>query len=142
MADWSQTWTFFDGEWREGNLPLWGVRTHAIWLGSSVFDGARVFEGVAPDLELHCARVNASAKAMLKTDEGILSLRGRWFEWRATSGDEGGDETAAVLPAMPTLHPAYLLRDPSKKKLAWEDLKAVNAALARVGIHPPRPAAG
>jgi branched-chain amino acid aminotransferase len=63
-AAWSQTWTFFDGEWREGNVPLWGVRTHAIWLGSSVFDGARVFEGVAPDLDLHCARVNASAKTM------------------------------------------------------------------------------
>ena len=42
---------------------------------------------------------------------------------------------------MPTFHPAYLLRDPSKKKLAWEDLKAVNAALAKVGIHPPRPPA-
>ncbi|MCP6769016.1 aminotransferase class IV, partial [Klebsiella pneumoniae] len=52
------------GEWHEGNLPIWGVRTHAIWLGSSVFDGARVFEGVAPDLDLHCARVNASAKTM------------------------------------------------------------------------------
>ena len=64
MADWSQTWTFFDGQWHEGNVPLWGVRTHAIWLGSSVFDGARVFEGVAPDLDLHCARVNASAKTM------------------------------------------------------------------------------
>jgi branched-chain amino acid aminotransferase len=64
MADWSQTWTFFDGEWREGNVPLWGARTHAIWLGSSVFDGARVFENVAPDLDLHCARVNASAKTM------------------------------------------------------------------------------
>jgi branched-chain amino acid aminotransferase len=63
-AAWSQTWTFFEGEWREGNLPLWGVRTHAIWLGSSVFDGARVFEGVAPDVDLHCARVNASAKTM------------------------------------------------------------------------------
>lgn len=63
-AAWSQTWTFFEGEWREGNLPLWGVRTHAIWLGSSVFDGARVFEGVAPDVDLHCARVNASAQTM------------------------------------------------------------------------------
>jgi branched-chain amino acid aminotransferase len=61
---WSQTWTYFDGEWRDGNVPLWGARTHAIWLGSSVFDGARVFEGVAPDLDLHCARVNASAKTM------------------------------------------------------------------------------
>jgi hypothetical protein len=42
-------------------------------------------------------------------------------------------------PADAHAAPAYLLRDPSKKKLAWEDLKAVNAALARVGIHPPRP---
>ena len=64
MADWSPTWTFYEGQWHEGNVPLWGVRTHAIWLGSSVFDGARVFEGVMPDLELHCARVNASAKSM------------------------------------------------------------------------------
>jgi DNA polymerase len=45
------------------------------------------------------------------------------------------------IPLMPTFHPAYLLRDPSKKKLAWEDLKAVNAALARVGVTPPNPSA-
>jgi branched-chain amino acid aminotransferase len=64
MADWSQTWTFYEGAWHEGNLPLWGVRTHAIWLGSSVFDGARAFEGVTPDLDLHCARVNDSAAKM------------------------------------------------------------------------------
>ncbi len=74
MADWSQTWTFFDGEWREGNVPLWGARTHAIWLGSSVFDGARIFEGTAPDLDLHCARVNASAKTMFL--KPIVSPRG------------------------------------------------------------------
>ena len=47
----------------------WGARTHAIWLGSSVFDGARAFEGVAPDLDLHCARVNASAKTMFLKPE-------------------------------------------------------------------------
>jgi branched-chain amino acid aminotransferase len=35
-----------------------------MWLGSSVFDGARAFEGVTPDLERHCARVNASARTM------------------------------------------------------------------------------
>jgi len=60
-AGWSKTWTFFDGDWREGNLPIMGPRTHAAWLGSSVFDGARAFEGVTPDLDLHCARVNQSA---------------------------------------------------------------------------------
>jgi branched-chain amino acid aminotransferase len=64
VGTWSKTWTFFEGEWHEGNLPLWGVRTHAIWLGSSVFDGARAFEGTTPDLDLHCARVNASAQTM------------------------------------------------------------------------------
>jgi branched-chain amino acid aminotransferase len=41
-----------------------GVRSHAAWLCSSVFDGARTFEGVSPDLDLHCARVNASAATM------------------------------------------------------------------------------
>src|SRR2546426_10555290 len=60
----SRTWTFFDGDWHEGNVPIMGARTHAIWLGSSVFDGARAFEGTAPDLDLHCARVNASARTM------------------------------------------------------------------------------
>ena len=65
MAGWSKTWTFFNGDWHEGNVPIMGIRTHGAWLGSSVFDGARVFEGVAPDLDLHCARVNASAKAMM-----------------------------------------------------------------------------
>jgi branched-chain amino acid aminotransferase len=57
----SQTWTFFEGEWHDGNVPIIGPRTHAAWLGSTVFDGARAFEGVAPDLDRHCARVNRSA---------------------------------------------------------------------------------
>jgi len=58
----TETWTFFDGDWHEGNLPIFAVRTHATWLCSVVFDGARAFEGVTPDLDLHCARVNDSAK--------------------------------------------------------------------------------
>ncbi|MGA7974856.1 MAG: branched-chain amino acid aminotransferase [Pseudolabrys sp.] len=60
----SKTWTFFDGDWHEGNIPIMGVRSHATWLGSLVFDGARAFEGVTPDLDRHCTRVNASATAM------------------------------------------------------------------------------
>ena len=64
---WSKTWTYFEGAWHEGNVPIMGPRTHAAWLCSVVFDGARYFEGVAPDLELHCARVNESAaKLFLK----------------------------------------------------------------------------
>ncbi|RVU20640.1 branched-chain amino acid aminotransferase [Methylobacterium oryzihabitans] len=58
------TWTFFEGEWHPGNVRMMGPRTHGAWLGSTVFDGARAFEGVTPDLDLHLARVNRSAAAM------------------------------------------------------------------------------
>ena len=61
---WSKTWTFFEGDWHEGNVPIIGPRTHAAWLCSVVFDGARAFDGVTPDLDLHCARVNESAKKL------------------------------------------------------------------------------
>jgi branched-chain amino acid aminotransferase len=78
MAEWSETHTFLDGEWFEGNRPILGPRSHAFWLGSSVFDGARAFEGVTPDLDRHCERLNRSAKGMglkpLKTAEEMLEL--------------------------------------------------------------------
>jgi branched-chain amino acid aminotransferase len=54
--------TWIDGAWRDGNAPLLGALSHAAWLSSIVFDGARAFEGCAPDLDLHCRRVVASAK--------------------------------------------------------------------------------
>jgi branched-chain amino acid aminotransferase len=60
-STWSKTWTFFENQWRDGNVPILGSRSHASWLCSIVFDGARAFEGVTPDLDLHCARVNDSA---------------------------------------------------------------------------------
>lgn len=61
---WSRTWTYVDGAWHEGNPPIMGPRDHAFWLGSSVFDGGRTFEGVAPDIDLHFERVNRSAVAL------------------------------------------------------------------------------
>lgn len=77
MAAWSQTWTYLDGEWLEGNPPVIGPRTHAMWLGSSVFDGARSFEGVMPDLDRHCTRVNASAEALgLKATVDVETMMG------------------------------------------------------------------
>lgn len=57
----TKTWTYVEGDWHEGNVAILGPRSHAMWLGTSVFDGARWFEGVAPDLDLHCRRANASA---------------------------------------------------------------------------------
>lgn len=71
---WSRTWTWLDGAWAEGNVPIMGARTHAAWLGSSVFDGARMFEGVAPDLDRHAMRLNESAVAL-----GLRPVR-RWQE--------------------------------------------------------------
>lgn len=58
------TWTYVDGDWYEGNVPLIGPRSHAMWLASTVFDGGRWFEAVSPDLDKHAARVNTSAIAM------------------------------------------------------------------------------
>ncbi|MGI9424763.1 MAG: branched-chain amino acid aminotransferase [Hyphomicrobiaceae bacterium] len=76
-----ETWTYFDGDWHAGDAPVFGARTHAFWLGSSVFDGARAFEGVTPDLDRHCERVNASARALnLKPDVSVES-------WLALVGD-------------------------------------------------------
>ena len=63
-VDLSRTWTFFENEWSEGNTAIMGSRTHATWLASTVFDGARAFDGVTPDLDLHFARVNHSAEKM------------------------------------------------------------------------------
>jgi branched-chain amino acid aminotransferase len=56
--------TFFDGEWAEGNTLIVGAADHSMWHGNMVFDGARFFEGVMPDLAHHCERVVASAKTM------------------------------------------------------------------------------
>ena len=56
-------WTFFDGRWHDGNPMFMGPMTHAPWLGSCVFDGARAFEGVAPDLDRHCQRLVRSAQS-------------------------------------------------------------------------------
>ena len=78
----SRTLTYHDGGWHEGNVHLMGPRTHGVWLGSTVFDGARAFEGVTPDLDLHCARINRSAAAIglepkVTADEWLaLSLEG------------------------------------------------------------------
>ena len=56
--------TFHDGAWQEGSVPVMRSADHGSWLGTPVFDGARRFDGVTPDLEAHCARVNRSAEAL------------------------------------------------------------------------------
>jgi len=72
-----------------------------------------------------------AANQLLGTDDvAISSLRGRFHDYARP-----GDRHAPKI--MPTFHPAYLLRDPDKKRLAWADLKLVMAELSRLGISPP-----
>lgn len=64
----------------------------------------------------------ASAKSVLRTDEGIMRMRGQWRDWRLAEGDVSA-------PVMPTLHPAFLLRQPQAKRQVWADLLELAAKL-------------
>ena len=78
----------------------------------------RQIELVNPDVLVTLG--NPSTQGILDTKEGIMRTRGRWREY------ETGTRT---IKAMPTFHPAYLLRSPIYKKHAWQDLRAIKAAL-------------
>ncbi len=64
MAVGEVIWTWFKGAWHQGDVAIMNGADHGTWLGSLVFDGARAFEGLVPDLEPHMARVNDSARVM------------------------------------------------------------------------------
>ena len=66
-----------------------------------------------------------AARHVLGLNDGIMKLRGRWLEYRI-----GTD----MIPVLPTLHPAYLLRQPAHKKLAWRDLQALADRLDTLGL--------
>lgn len=68
----------------------------------------------------------SAAKSVLATDESIMRLRGQWKEWRLAEG-------AISAPVMPTLHPAFLLRQPIAKRQVWADLLDVGARIAAGG---------
>ncbi len=55
---------YIDGAWVWGNPPIMGPMTNGAWMASVVFDGARAFAGLAPDLDRHCARAVASARVL------------------------------------------------------------------------------
>jgi len=62
-----------------------------------------------------------AVKAVLDTTEGITRLRGKWTGYTLDDG--------AVIPTMPTFHPAYLLRTPASKRQSWQDLLAIDKKL-------------
>ena len=79
----------------------------------------RQIELVNPDV-LVCLG-NPSTQGILETKESITRTRGRWFDY---------DTGTRTIKAMPTFHPAYLLRTPISKKQTWQDFRAIRAALA------------
>ena len=75
MATGKNIRTYYNGAWHEGDVMIMRAADHGSWLGTTVFDGARYFEGVAPDLEAHCTRVNNSARAlMMKPHVGVAEM--------------------------------------------------------------------
>ncbi|MEM6464584.1 MAG: uracil-DNA glycosylase [Pseudomonadota bacterium] len=73
---------------------------------------------------------NVSTKALLGTTRGILSLRGTWSQYNPNADIN--------IPALPTLHPAYLLRSPAQKKLSWQDFQSLRARLDGIAENPPQ----
>jgi len=67
---------------------------------------------------------NPSTQTLLATNEGITKTRGRWFAFH--TGTRG-------IRAIPTFHPAFLLRNPLSKRFAWRDFLAIRKALAQAG---------
>lgn len=67
MATGTEIRTYFDGKWHDGDVAVMKAADHGSWLGSTVFDGARMVNGLTPDLDRHCARVNRSAEALMIT---------------------------------------------------------------------------
>lgn len=59
--------TYFDGQWHDGDLAVMRAADHGSWLGTTVFDGARMARGLVPDLRKHLDRVNRSAEALMIT---------------------------------------------------------------------------
>ncbi len=67
-----------------------------------------------------------AAKSVLDTTEGIMRLRGKWATLTLDDG--------STVPALPTLHPAYLLRTPASKRQSWSDLLSIDARLRELGV--------
>ncbi len=80
----------------------------------------RQIELVNPDVLVTLG--NPSTQTLLSTREGIMRTRGKWFDF---------DTGTRTIRALPTFHPAYLLRSPSYKRMAWQDLRAIAKEIAK-----------
>jgi uracil-DNA glycosylase len=86
----------------------------------------RQIELVDPDVLVTLG--NPSTQTLLGTREGIMRTRGKWFDY---------DTGTRTIRALPTFHPAYLLRSPSYKRMSWQDLRAIAKVLTPQGRSCP-----
>lgn len=154
MALGNDVWTWFKGDWTQANLPILGSADHATWQGTLVFDGARLMNGYAPDLTLHCERVVRSAEAMgLASPYSAAEIRGiiqngirnfrkgvdlylRPMMW-STEGSSGfidadpnSTEIAIVLEALPMSTPGPFALTVSPFKRPHQDTALTEAKAA------------
>ena len=150
----AETWTYWRGDWHQGDLRILGASSHATWLGSLVFDGARLFDGVTPDLDRHCARVNDSALALAlaptMTGEAIEQLTRdglkkfapgtdayiRPMYWAEASGpgilpaDPSSTDFALCLEALPMTQPTGFTLTTTRFRRPTMEVMPVNAKAA------------
>ncbi|WP_322865953.1 branched-chain amino acid aminotransferase [Aquicoccus sp. G2-2] len=150
----AETWTYWRGDWHQGDLRILGAASHATWLGSLVFDGARFFDGVTPDLDRHSARVNHSARALsLKPDlsgeaiEGLtrdglkkfesgtdVYIRPMYWAEESAAGvlppDPESTDFALCLEAMPMVAPKGFTLTTTRFRRPTLDVMPVNAKAA------------
>ena len=109
--------TWFEGRWHEGNPGIMKAADHGTWLGTMVFDGARTFDGVTPDLDLHCQRMERSARAM-----GMVPAMG-WEEIMALAEEGIGryapDQPLYIRPMMWSTEGHASLIDPVAESTAF-----------------------
>ncbi len=130
--------TWFDGNWHDGDVAIMRAADHGTWLGTLVFDGARTFDGVTPDLDLHCQRIVKSAEAMGMTSpvtapeiEAII---------RAQIATYPTDTALYLRPMMWSTDgmPGMIAPDPASTAFAIsiEDLAMPDAGDCALGVSP------
>ena len=119
-------WTWVDGEWVAGSPNVLSPRSHGVWLSSVVFDGARAFDGLAPDLDRHCARVVRSAELL-----GLSPpLGGRDIEALAWEGiDRFSRDTALYICPMLWAEDGFIVPDPQSTRFVL--------SIAQSALPPP-----
>ena len=111
----TQVLTFANGRWRGGNSKILGPRDHAVWLSSVVFDGARAFDGVAPDLDRHCDRLIESAR-IIGLEPNVTGAEVLSLAWEGIDRSPAG--AALYICPMFFAEEGFVVPDPDSTRFA------------------------